>query len=137
MAQVRAILGHTVTCLLKLVTPYHLNMSLIFFMIQVSILILQVRTVLDIGCGFGSFGAYLFTKQVLTLCIANYESSGSQVQITLERGIPAILASFTSKQLPFPYLSFDMLHCTRCGIEWEMNGTDQYIRVVFYLRFRT
>lgn len=92
---------------------------------------------LDIGCGFGSFGAYLFTKQVLTLCIANYESSGSQVQITLERGIPAILASFTSKQLPFPYLSFDMLHCTRCGIEWEMNGTDQYIRVVFYLRFRT
>ncbi|KAM0953158.1 putative S-adenosyl-L-methionine-dependent methyltransferase [Dioscorea sansibarensis] len=80
-----------------------------------------VRTVLDIGCGFGSFGAYLFTKQVLTLCIANYESSGSQVQITLERGIPAILASFTSKQLPFPYLSFDMLHCTRCGIEWEMN----------------
>ncbi|KAJ0960049.1 hypothetical protein J5N97_000164 [Dioscorea zingiberensis] len=80
-----------------------------------------VRTVLDIGCGFGSFGAYLFTKQVLAMCIANYESSGSQVQITLERGIPAILGSFTSKQLPFPFLSFDMLHCARCGIEWEKN----------------
>ncbi|WOL19937.1 putative pectin methyltransferase QUA2 [Canna indica] len=78
-----------------------------------------VRTVLDIGCGFGSFGAHLFSKQLLTMCIANYEPSGSQVQLTLERGIPAMIGSFASKQLPYPYLSFDMLHCARCGIEWE------------------
>ncbi|KAG1342345.1 putative pectin methyltransferase QUA2 [Cocos nucifera] len=80
-----------------------------------------VRTVLDIGCGFGSFGAHLFSKQLLTLCIANYEATGSQVQLTLERGIPAMIGSFASKQLPYPYLSFDMLHCARCGIEWEKN----------------
>ncbi|XP_043723182.1 probable pectin methyltransferase QUA2 [Telopea speciosissima] len=78
-----------------------------------------VRTILDIGCGYGSFGAHLFSKQLLTMCIANYEASGSQVQITLERGLPAMIGSFTSKQLPYPSLSFDMLHCARCGIDWD------------------
>ncbi|XP_022773137.1 probable pectin methyltransferase QUA2 isoform X2 [Durio zibethinus] len=78
-----------------------------------------VRTMLDVGCGYGSFGAHLFSKQLLTMCIANYESSGSQVQLTLERGLPAMIGSFNSKQLPYPSLSFDMLHCARCGIDWD------------------
>ncbi|XP_077212952.1 putative pectin methyltransferase QUA2 [Tasmannia lanceolata] len=78
-----------------------------------------VRTVLDIGCGYGSFGAHLFSKQLLTMCIANYEVSGSQVQLTLERGLPAMIGSFTSNKLPYPSLSFDMLHCARCGVDWE------------------
>ncbi|KAI8013633.1 putative pectin methyltransferase QUA2 [Camellia lanceoleosa] len=78
-----------------------------------------VRIILDIGCGYGSFGAHLFSKQLLTMCIANYEASGSQVQLTLERGLPAMLGSFTSKQLPYPSLSFDMVHCARCGIDWD------------------
>lgn len=83
---------------------------------------LQVRTILDIGCGYGSFGAHLYHSQLLTMCIANYEPSGSQVQLTLERGLPAMVASFTSKQLPYPSLSFDMLHCARCGIDWDRKG---------------
>ncbi|KDP41393.1 hypothetical protein JCGZ_15800 [Jatropha curcas] len=78
-----------------------------------------VRTILDIGCGYGSFGAHLFREQLLTMCIANYEASGSQVQLTLERGLPAMIGSFTSTQLPYPSLSFDMLHCARCGIDWD------------------
>uniref|UniRef100_A0A7N0U0F1 Methyltransferase n=1 Tax=Kalanchoe fedtschenkoi TaxID=63787 RepID=A0A7N0U0F1_KALFE len=78
-----------------------------------------VRTILDIGCGYGSFGAHLFSKHILTICIAEYEISGSQVQLTLERGLPAMIASFRSKQLPYPSLSFDMLHCARCGIDWD------------------
>lgn len=78
-----------------------------------------VRTILDIGCGFGSFGAHLFSKQLLTMCVANYEPSGSQVQLTLERGLPAMIGSFTSKKLPYPSLSFDMLHCARCGVDWD------------------
>uniref|UniRef100_A0A5B7BPP0 Methyltransferase n=1 Tax=Davidia involucrata TaxID=16924 RepID=A0A5B7BPP0_DAVIN len=78
-----------------------------------------VRTVLDIGCGYGSFGAHLFSKQILTMCIASYEASGSQVQLTLERGLPAMISSFISKQFPYPSLSFDMLHCARCGIDWD------------------
>ncbi|KAL7175945.1 hypothetical protein ACSBR2_029505 [Camellia fascicularis] len=78
-----------------------------------------VRTILDIGCGYGSFGAHLFSKQLLTMCIANYEASGSQVQLTLERGLPAMIGSFASKQFPYPSLSFDMVHCSRCGIDWD------------------
>ncbi|OIW04461.1 hypothetical protein TanjilG_01634 [Lupinus angustifolius] len=78
-----------------------------------------VQTILDIGCGYGSFGAHLFHSQLLTMCIANYEPSGSQVQLTLERGLPAMIASFTSKQLPYPSLSFDMLHCAWCAIDWD------------------
>ncbi|XXG70715.1 hypothetical protein AAC387_Pa07g0131 [Persea americana] len=78
-----------------------------------------IRTVLDIGCGYGSFGAHLFSKQLLTMCIANYEATGSQVQLTLERGLPAMIGSFTAKQLPYPSLSFDLLHCSRCAIDWE------------------
>lgn len=58
------------------------------------------------------------------MCIANYEPSGSQVQLTLERGLPAMIASFTSKQLPFPSLSFDMLHCAS-GIDWDQKGIFQ------------
>ncbi|KAI3904050.1 hypothetical protein MKW92_007239 [Papaver armeniacum] len=68
-----------------------------------------VRTVLDIGCGYGSFGAHLFSKQLITMCVANYETSG----------LPAMIGSFTTKQLPYPSLSFDMLHCARCGIDWD------------------
>ncbi|GAB4861231.1 Probable pectin methyltransferase qua2 [Ancistrocladus abbreviatus] len=78
-----------------------------------------VRTMLDIGCGYGSFGAHLFSKQLLTMCIANYEASGSQVQLTLERGLPAMIGSFSTHQLPYPSLSYDMVHCARCGIDWD------------------
>ncbi|KAL4604155.1 hypothetical protein ACB092_10G172200 [Castanea dentata] len=77
-----------------------------------------VRTILDIGCGFGSFGAHLSSSQLLTMCVANYEASRSQVQLTSERGLPAMIGSFTSKQLPYPSLSFDMVHCAWCGIDW-------------------
>lgn len=56
------------------------------------------------------------------MCIANYEASGSQVQLTLERGLPAMIGSVTSKQLPYPSLSFDMVHCARCGIDWDKKG---------------
>uniref|UniRef100_A0A5B6ZKJ0 Methyltransferase n=1 Tax=Davidia involucrata TaxID=16924 RepID=A0A5B6ZKJ0_DAVIN len=93
-----------------------------------------VRTILDIGCGYGSFGAHLFSKQLLTMCIANYEASGSQVQLTLERGLPAMIGSFTSKQLPYPSLSFDMLHCARCGVDWDKKDGIHLIEVDRVLR---
>ncbi|KAL2893802.1 putative pectin methyltransferase QUA2 [Bienertia sinuspersici] len=79
-----------------------------------------VRNILDIGCGYGTFGAHLFSKELLTMCIAPYEASGSQVQLTLERGLPAMIGSFNTKQLPFPSLSYDMVHCARCGIDWDL-----------------
>ncbi|PIN05145.1 Sterol 24-C-methyltransferase [Handroanthus impetiginosus] len=78
-----------------------------------------VRNVLDIDCGFGSFGAHLLSLNLMALCVAAYEPTGSQVQVALERGLPAIIGNFISKQLPFPSLSYDMVHCTQCGIFWD------------------
>ncbi|KAG5521376.1 hypothetical protein RHGRI_033816 [Rhododendron griersonianum] len=81
-----------------------------------------VRTVLDIGCGFGSFGAHLLSLRLMVVCIAAYEVTGSQVQLALERGLPAIIGNFISRQLPYPSLSFSMVHCAQCGIFWEKKG---------------
>ncbi|XP_062111400.1 probable methyltransferase PMT5 [Humulus lupulus] len=78
-----------------------------------------VRTVLDIGCGFGSFGAHLLSLKVMPVCIAAYEATGSQVQLALERGLPAMIGNFVARQLPYPSLSFDMVHCAQCGILWD------------------
>ncbi|CAA2998245.1 probable methyltransferase PMT5 isoform X1 [Olea europaea subsp. europaea] len=78
-----------------------------------------VRNVLDIGCGFGSFSAHLLSLKLMALCMAAYEPTGSQVQLALERGLPAIIGNFISRQLPFPPLSYDMVHCTQCGIVWD------------------
>ncbi|XP_057993164.1 probable methyltransferase PMT5 isoform X1 [Hevea brasiliensis] len=78
-----------------------------------------VQTVLDIGCGFGSFGAHLVSLKLMVVCIAVYEATGSQVQLALERGLPAIIGNFISRQLPYPSLSFDMVHCAQCGINWD------------------
>lgn len=78
-----------------------------------------VQTVLDIGCGFGSFGAHLVSLKLMPVCIAAYEVTGSQVQLALERGLPAMLGNFSSRQLPYPSLSFDMVHCAQCGIDWD------------------
>ncbi|KAL6573278.1 putative pectin methyltransferase qua2 [Orobanche hederae] len=93
-----------------------------------------VRTILDIECGYGSFGAHLSSNELLTMCVANYEASGSQVQLTLERGLPAMIGSFTSKQLPYPSLSFDMIHCARCRVEWDKKDGIYLIEVDRLLR---
>ncbi|KAG9132755.1 hypothetical protein Leryth_014033 [Lithospermum erythrorhizon] len=92
-----------------------------------------VRTVLDIGCGYGSFGAHLFSNNLLTMCIADYEASGSQVQLTIERGLPAMIGSFNSMQLPYPSLSFDMVHC-RNNMDWDRKDGKLLIEVDRLLR---
>ncbi|KAK9707176.1 hypothetical protein RND81_07G177800 [Saponaria officinalis] len=78
-----------------------------------------VQTILDIGCGFGSFGAHLVSLRVMPVCIAAYELTGGQAQLALERGLPAMIGNFISRQLPYPPLSFDMVHCAQCGIDWD------------------
>jgi hypothetical protein len=58
----------------------------------------------------------------MAVCIAAYESTGSQVQLSLERGLPAMIGNFIARQLPFPSLSFDMAHCAQCDIFWDEKG---------------
>jgi hypothetical protein len=79
--------------------------------------------VLDVGCGVASFGGYLFDRDVATVSFAPKDEHEAQVQMALERGIPAISAVMGSKRLPFPSKAFDLVHCARCRVPWHADGT--------------
>ncbi|CAI5473221.1 unnamed protein product [Closterium sp. Yama58-4] len=78
----------------------------------------KIRTVLDIGCGVASFGAYLLDHSVLTMSVAPNDVHENQIQFALERGLPAFLGVMGTQRLPFPSLAFDLAHCSRCRIDW-------------------
>ncbi|KAJ1261008.1 hypothetical protein BS78_10G275300 [Paspalum vaginatum] len=82
----------------------------------------HTRVVLDVGCGVASFGGYLFERDVVTVSFAPKDEHEAQVQMALERGIPAISAVMGSKRLPFPSKSFDLVHCARCRVPWHADG---------------
>ncbi|KAM0926049.1 hypothetical protein ACQ4PT_003886 [Festuca glaucescens] len=77
-----------------------------------------VRTALDIGCGFASFGDYLMSYGVLTMSIAPRDTHGALVQLALERGLPAMIGALGARRLPYPSRSFDMVHCADCHVSW-------------------
>ncbi|KAI3785914.1 hypothetical protein L1987_45040 [Smallanthus sonchifolius] len=60
-----------------------------------------VGMMLDIDCGFGSFGAHLLSLKLMVVCMAAYELTGSQVQSTLESGLPAIIGNIISRKFSF------------------------------------
>ncbi|XP_062225927.1 probable methyltransferase PMT11 isoform X2 [Phragmites australis] len=78
----------------------------------------HTRVVLDVGCGVASFGAYLLSRDVLTLSIAPKDVHENQIQFALERGVPAMVAAFATHRLLYPSQSFDIIHCSRCRINW-------------------
>ncbi|KAH8959412.1 hypothetical protein BDL97_06G076600 [Sphagnum fallax] len=78
----------------------------------------NIRVVLDVGCGVASFGGYLFDKDVITMSVAPKDEHEAQVQLALERGIPA-LSSVMSTRLLFPSNVFDMVHCAHCQVHWH------------------
>ncbi|KAH7289756.1 hypothetical protein KP509_30G017700 [Ceratopteris richardii] len=78
----------------------------------------NIRTVLDVGCGVASFGAYLLPLDILAMSLAPNDVHENQIQFALERGIPAALGVLGTKRLPFPSKSFDLAHCSRCRIDW-------------------
>ncbi|XP_052159308.1 probable methyltransferase PMT24 [Oryza glaberrima] len=82
----------------------------------------RTRVVLDVGCGVASFGGYLFDRDVVAMSFAPKDEHEAQVQMALERGIPAISAVMGSKRLPFPSKVFDLVHCARCRVPWHADG---------------
>ncbi|CAJ2666646.1 unnamed protein product [Trifolium pratense] len=94
----------------------------------------SVRTAVDTGCGVASWGAYLLSRNILTVSIAPRDTHEAQVQFALERGVPAIIGVLASKRLPFPSRAFDMAHCSRCLIPWAeydglyLNEVDRILR---------
>ncbi|PIN16481.1 Phosphoethanolamine N-methyltransferase [Handroanthus impetiginosus] len=75
----------------------------------------RTRVALDIGSGVASFGAYLMERNVTTLSIDVHEN---EIQFALERGIPAMVATFGNRRLSYPSQAFDLIHCSKCRINW-------------------
>ncbi|XP_019191627.1 PREDICTED: probable methyltransferase PMT16 isoform X1 [Ipomoea nil] len=94
----------------------------------------SIRTALDTGCGVASFGAYLLSRNILTMSFAPRDTHQSQVQFALERGVPALIGILASKRLPYPSKAFDMAHCSRCLIPWGQYDGAYLIEVDRVLR---
>ncbi|KAG6435906.1 hypothetical protein SASPL_100787 [Salvia splendens] len=82
----------------------------------------HTRVALDICSGLASFAAYLLERNVTTLSIAPREVHHNQIELALERGIPAMIAAFGRRRLPYPSQAFDLVHCSRCGVNWTVDG---------------
>ncbi|KAE9465905.1 hypothetical protein C3L33_02179, partial [Rhododendron williamsianum] len=80
-----------------------------------------VFQILDVGCGVASFSAYLLPLNIQTMSFAPIDSHENQIQFALERGIAAMVSSLATKQLPYPSSSFEMVHCSRCRVDWHKN----------------
>ncbi|KVI12098.1 putative S-adenosyl-L-methionine-dependent methyltransferase [Cynara cardunculus var. scolymus] len=80
-----------------------------------------VYQVLDVGCGVASFSAYLLPLNIQTMSFAPKDGHENQIQFALERGIGAMISALATKQLPYPSHSFEMVHCSRCRIDWHEN----------------
>ncbi|XWS43080.1 hypothetical protein CRYUN_Cryun16bG0070800 [Craigia yunnanensis] len=81
-----------------------------------------VVQVLDVGCGVASFSAFLLPFYIQTMSFAPKDGHENQIQFALERGIGAMISAIATKQLPYPSNSFEMIHCSRCRIDWHENG---------------
>ncbi|PNY14026.1 putative methyltransferase PMT11-like protein, partial [Trifolium pratense] len=78
----------------------------------------NIRVALDVGCGVASFGAYLLSRNVITMSVAPKDVHENQIQFALERGVPAMVAAFATRRLLYPSQAFDLIHCSRCRINW-------------------
>ncbi|XP_020240976.1 probable methyltransferase PMT11 [Asparagus officinalis] len=78
----------------------------------------HTRVALDVGCGVASFGAFLLSRNVVTLSVAPKDVHENQIQFALERGVPAMVAAFATHRLLYPSQAFDLIHCSRCRINW-------------------
>ncbi|KAI4371528.1 hypothetical protein MLD38_019750 [Melastoma candidum] len=94
----------------------------------------SIRTAIDTGCGVASWGAYLLSRNILTVSFAPRDSHEAQVQFALERGVPALIGVFASKRLPYPARAFDMAHCSRCLIPWGQRDGEFLMEVDRILR---
>lgn len=94
-----------------------------------------VVQVLDVGCGVASFSAYLLPLDIQTMSFAPKDGHENQIQFALERGIGAMISAIATKQLPYPSNSFEMVHCSRCRVDWHENGILSVIIILMYFGF--
>ncbi|KAG6624370.1 probable methyltransferase PMT10 [Carya illinoinensis] len=81
----------------------------------------KTRVALDIDSGVADFGAFLMQRNVITLSIARKDVHENQIQFALERGVPAMVATFATRRLLYPSQAFDFIHCLGCGVSWTLD----------------
>ncbi|KAG6660747.1 hypothetical protein CIPAW_03G125700 [Carya illinoinensis] len=81
----------------------------------------MTRVGLDIDCGVADFGAFLMLHNVITLSIAQKHVHENRIQFALEQGVPAIVATFSTRCLLYPSQAFDFIHCLEWGISWTLD----------------
>ncbi|MQM04681.1 hypothetical protein Taro_037484 [Colocasia esculenta] len=86
--------------------------------------------VMDVGCGVASFAAFLLPLDIQTMSFAPKDGHENQIQFALERGIGAMLSVLSKNQLPFPSYSFEMVHCSRCRVDWHENACPLLHRIL-------
>ncbi|KAI3951870.1 hypothetical protein MKW92_021476 [Papaver armeniacum] len=94
----------------------------------------HTRVVLDVGCGVASFGAFLLSRNVTALSIAPKDVHENQIQFALERGVPAMVAAFATRRLLYPSQAFELIHCSRCRINWTRDDGVYLLEVNRMLR---
>ncbi|XP_073041952.1 probable methyltransferase PMT11 [Primulina eburnea] len=94
----------------------------------------RTRVALDVGCGVASFGAYLLSRNVITLSVAPKDVHENQIQFALERGVPAMVAALATRRLLYPSQAFDLIHCSRCRINWTRDDGIRLLEVNRMLR---
>lgn len=83
----------------------------------------KTQVALDIGSGVASFGALLMQRNVTTLLVEPIDNPENSVQLTLERGMPAMVAALATRRLLYPSQAFDLIHCSRFRVNWTQDGT--------------
>ena len=71
---------------------------------------------LDVG--WPVLGTYLLSRNVITLSIAPKDAHENQIQFALERDLPAMVVALVTRRLLYLSQAFDLIHCSRCRINW-------------------
>lgn len=71
----------------------------------------------------------------MTMSFAPKDEHEAQIQFALERGIPATLSVIGTQKLTFPDNGYDLIHCARCRVHWDADGTSCILSTfhLFYL----
>ncbi|XP_047313993.1 probable methyltransferase PMT10 [Impatiens glandulifera] len=107
---------------------------------------IKTHLVLDLGDGIGSLGAfldYLYNVTTITINAAptmvmvdklkKMKNQQLLIQLVLERGLPAMVAPFSSHRFPFSSQAFDLIHSCLLD-DWTVNDGIRLLEVDRLLR---
>ncbi|KAF5778511.1 putative S-adenosyl-L-methionine-dependent methyltransferase [Helianthus annuus] len=68
------------------------------------------------------------------MSVAPKDVNENQIQFALERGVPAMVATFATRRLLYPSQAFDLIHCSRCRVNSTRDDEILLLEVNRFLR---